>query len=81
MATCSTASVPATASARPPTSVTSATPMTLIEIPAAVVDNASDSCQKQFNRAFVRVLIERMDKLSRANSRLAMQLLDAQSKA
>jgi eukaryotic-like serine/threonine-protein kinase len=62
-------------------SVTSATPMTLIEIPAAVVDNASDSCQKQFNRAFVRVLIERMDKLSRANSRLAMQLLDAQSKA
>jgi eukaryotic-like serine/threonine-protein kinase len=62
-------------------SVLSATPMTLIEIPAAVVDNASDSCQKQFNRAFVRVLIERMDKLSRANSRLAMQLIDAQAKA
>ena len=60
-------------------SVKPATPMTLIEIPAAVVDNASDSCQKQFNRAFVRVLIERMDKLTRANSRLSSQLINLQS--
>jgi tRNA A-37 threonylcarbamoyl transferase component Bud32 len=60
-------------------SVTSATPMTLIEIPAAVVDNASDSCQKQFNRAFVRILIERMDRLTRANSYLSKQLTEVQA--
>ncbi len=61
-------------------SVTSATPMTLIEIPAVVVDNASDSCQKQFNRAFVRVLIDRMSRLTRANARLTTQLLEGQSR-
>ena len=60
-------------------SVVSASPMTLIEIPAAVVDNASDSCQKQFNRAFVRLLIERMDKLTRANTRLTQQLAKLQA--
>jgi serine/threonine protein kinase len=60
-------------------SVTSATPMTLIEIPAVVVDNASDSCQKQFNRAFVRVLIDRMNRLSRVNTRLVEQLAKLQS--
>ncbi|MGH8631680.1 MAG: cyclic nucleotide-binding domain-containing protein, partial [Burkholderiales bacterium] len=59
-------------------SVTSATAMTLIEIPAVVVDNASDSCQKQFNRAFVRVLIDRMSRLTRANARLTTQLLEGQ---
>jgi tRNA A-37 threonylcarbamoyl transferase component Bud32 len=59
-------------------SVTSATAMTLIEIPAVVVDNASDSCQKQFNRAFVRVLIDRMNRLTRSNARLTTELLKRQ---
>jgi hypothetical protein len=52
--------------------------MTLIEIPAVVVDNASDSCQKQFNRAFVRVLIDRMNRLTRSNARLTTELLKRQ---
>jgi hypothetical protein len=43
------------------------TPLTAIEIRASDLANASDACQKSFNRAFIRILIAR---LNWANERL-----------
>lgn len=54
--------------ARRVTTITSATPMTVIEIKAQALQNATDACQKQFNQAFMRILI---DRLTWANSRLS----------
>jgi hypothetical protein len=43
-------------------------PLALIEIKAAALQKATDACQKQFNQAFLRILI---DRLTWANSRLS----------
>jgi serine/threonine protein kinase len=48
--------------------ISSVTPLTVIEIKAAALQKASDACQKQFNKAFLRILI---DRLTWANSRLS----------
>ena len=48
--------------------ISSITPLTVIEIKAAALQKASDACQKQFNQAFLRILI---DRLTWANSRLS----------
>ncbi len=48
--------------------ISSVTPLTVIEIKAAALQKASDACQKQFNQAFLRILI---DRLTWANSRLS----------
>jgi serine/threonine protein kinase len=50
------------------TTISSTTQMTVIEIKALALQKASDACQKQFNQAFLRILIER---LTSANSRLS----------
>jgi serine/threonine protein kinase len=50
------------------TTISSITPMTVIEIKAVALQKASDACQKQFNQAFLRILI---DRLTTANSRLS----------
>ncbi len=50
------------------TTISSITAMTVIEIKALALQKASDACQKQFNQAFLRILIER---LTRANDRLS----------
>jgi CRP-like cAMP-binding protein len=50
------------------TTITSTAAMTVIEIKALALQKASDGCQKQFNQAFLRILI---DRLSSANSRLS----------
>jgi serine/threonine protein kinase len=52
-------------------SVIAITPLTLIEINAAALRQSSDACQKQFNRSVVRILLERVDRLSRLNAQLA----------
>ena len=54
--------------ARRITSISSTTPLALIEIKAAALQKATDACQKQFNQAFLRILI---DRLTWANSRLS----------
>jgi hypothetical protein len=54
--------------ARRVTTISSLTPMTVIEIRAAALQKATDACQKQFNQAFLRILI---DRLTRANSLLS----------
>ncbi|HEX4986877.1 MAG TPA: serine/threonine-protein kinase [Burkholderiales bacterium] len=50
------------------TTIASITPLTVIEIKALALQKASDACQKQFNQAFLRILIER---LSVASDRLS----------
>ena len=50
------------------TTISSTTAMTVIEIKALALQKASDGCQKQFNQAFLRILI---DRLTTANSRLS----------
>ncbi len=52
-------------------SVTAITPLTVIEVNATALRQSSDACQKQFNRAFVRVLLDRVERLSKANAKLA----------
>ena len=52
-------------------SVVSITPLTIIEVNATALRQSSDACQKQFNRAFVRILLERIDRLSKVNAQLA----------
>ena len=54
--------------ARRITTISSATRLALIEIKAAALQKATDACQKQFNQAFLRILI---DRLTWANSRLS----------
>ncbi|HWH48841.1 MAG TPA: serine/threonine-protein kinase [Burkholderiales bacterium] len=54
--------------ARRITTISSATALALIEIKAGALQKASDSCQKQFNQSFLRILI---DRLTWANSRLS----------
>ncbi len=58
-------------------SVISITPMTIIEINATALRQSSDACQKQFNRAFVRILLDRIERLSRAN----LKMVDGKRKA
>jgi eukaryotic-like serine/threonine-protein kinase len=50
------------------TTIRSTTPVLVLEIKAAALSAASDACQVQFNKSFMRILIER---LSAANKRLA----------
>ena len=50
------------------TTISSISPLTVIEIKAAALHKASDACQKQFNQAFLRILIAR---LTTANDRLS----------
>jgi serine/threonine protein kinase len=50
------------------TTVRSKTPILVIEVRADALMAASDACQLQFNRAFIRILIER---LAAANKKLA----------
>ena len=52
-------------------SIVSITPLTIIEINATALKQSSDACQKQFNRAFVRILLQRIDRLSKVNAQLA----------
>ena len=52
-------------------SVTSITPLTIIEVNATALRQSSDACQKQFNRAFVRILLERVERLSKVNAQLS----------
>ncbi len=52
-------------------SVSSITPLTIIEVNATALRQSSDACQKQFNRAFVRILLERVERLSRINAQLS----------
>ena len=54
--------------ARRITTISSTTPVALIEIKATALQKATDACQKQFNQAFLRILI---DRLTWANSRLS----------
>jgi len=48
--------------------ISTSSPLTVIEIKAAALQKATDACQKQFNQAFLRILI---DRLTWANSRLS----------
>jgi serine/threonine protein kinase len=50
------------------TTISSITPLTVIEIKALALQKASDACQKQFNQAFLRILINR---LTAASNRLS----------
>ena len=50
------------------TTISSIAAMTIIEIKALALQKASDGCQKQFNQAFLRILI---DRLTTANRRLS----------
>jgi eukaryotic-like serine/threonine-protein kinase len=50
------------------TTITSLSPLTVIEIKASDLSQASDTLQKEMNKAFLRILI---DRLSWANNRLA----------
>ena len=52
-------------------SIVSITPLTIIEINATALRQSSDACQKQFDRAFVRILLQRIDRLSKVNAQLA----------
>lgn len=54
--------------ARRITTITATTALTVIEINAQALQQASDALQKQFNKAFLRILI---DRLTWANSRLS----------
>ena len=54
--------------ARRTTTITSLQSSLVIEIKAASLNQASDGCQVKFNRAFLRILLER---LTFANARLA----------
>lgn len=56
-----------TASALRSTTIRSTTPVLVLEIKAAALNAASDACQVQFNKSFMRILIER---LSSANKKL-----------
>ncbi|MEO8163832.1 MAG: serine/threonine-protein kinase [Betaproteobacteria bacterium] len=51
-------------------SVVSITPLTIIEVNATALRASSDACQKQFNRAFVRILLDRVERLSKVNAQL-----------
>ncbi len=51
-------------------SVSSITPLTIIEVNATALRQSSDACQKQFNRAFVRILLDRVERLSKVNAQL-----------
>jgi serine/threonine protein kinase len=55
-------------SARRTTTITALTGATIVEIRATALQRASDACQVQFNKAFMRILIER---LSWANAKLS----------
>jgi eukaryotic-like serine/threonine-protein kinase len=57
-------------------SVLAITPMTIIEVNATALRQSSDACQKQFNRAFLRILLDRIERLSRAN----IQLVESRNK-
>jgi len=50
------------------TTISSITALTVIEIKAFALQKASDACQKQFNQAFLRILI---DRLTAASNRLS----------
>ena len=55
-------------------SVVSITPMTAIEVNASALRLSSDACQKQFNRAFVRILLDRIARLSKANLQMVQAM-------
>jgi eukaryotic-like serine/threonine-protein kinase len=57
-----------TATARRTTTITTITRALIVEIKAASLNRASNACQVMFNKAFMRILI---DRLSLANARLA----------
>jgi CRP-like cAMP-binding protein len=50
------------------TTITSLSPLTVMEIKAADLSKASDTLQKEMNKAFLRILI---DRLTWANNRLS----------
>ena len=54
-------------------SVTSATDITVIEIKAEALAQASELCRHNFNGAFLEILV---DRLSMANTRLSQLLAD-----
>ncbi len=57
-------------------SIVAITPMTLIEVNSSALRMASDACQQQFNRGFLRILLDRIDRLSKANTALAKAVRD-----
>ena len=50
--------------ARRVTTIASITALTVIEIKALALQKASDACQKQFNQAFLKILIARLESAS-----------------
>jgi len=50
------------------TTITAATPLSVVEVKSEDLNRASDALQKQINKAFLRILI---DRLTWANSRLS----------
>ncbi|WP_333842052.1 serine/threonine-protein kinase [Pelomicrobium sp.] len=44
------------------TSITALTECSLIELPAAALNRSSDACQAQFNKAFLRLLVNRLER-------------------
>ena len=56
------------------TTIRSTTPVLVLEIKAASLSAASDACQVQFNKSFMRILIER---LSAANKRLTGRVAES----
>ena len=56
------------------TTIRSTTPVLVLEIKAASLSAASDACQVQFNKSFMRILIER---LSAANRKLTERSAEA----
>ena len=62
-----------TESALRSTTIRSTVPVLVLEIKAASMSAASDACQVQFNKSFMRILIER---LSAANKKLSERVAD-----
>jgi hypothetical protein len=63
----------ATESALRSTTIRSTAPVLVLEIKAASLSAASDACQVQFNKSFMRILI---DRLSAANKKLIERAAD-----
>jgi len=55
-------------------SVDAITPMTIVEVNSTALRLASEACQQQFNRGFLRILLDRITRLSKANTQLAKSL-------
>jgi CRP-like cAMP-binding protein/predicted Ser/Thr protein kinase len=57
-------------------SVVAITPITIVEVNSTALRLASEACQQQFNRGFLRILLDRITRLSKANTQLVKSLRD-----